>query len=251
MPWKKKNEQFEIDANGNPIWIDDKDPAKEISVDGGKIPSLMSEAARNRQRAEAAEAAAAVFEGLDVGEARTAIDTLKKIDQKKLIDAGKVDEVRAEITATYQRQVEENQKKYETLQQNYNGEKLRNAFANSAWKEKLHIPEDIAFDYFSKNFSVDDKNRIVGKLNGQEIPSSKTFGQPADFDEALGAIIEAYPHRDKILIGANHGGSGSNGNAGFDGSKRTATRAEEATWNPDQRKAFSKDVAEGKAAYAD
>ena len=90
----------EVDANGLPVYV--HDDGKEIGFDAaqavGKISSLNGEAKSHREAKEAAEANLAKFSGItDPTKALEALEMMTKIDQKKLIDAGAVDQVKAEI----------------------------------------------------------------------------------------------------------------------------------------------------------
>ncbi|MCP6457108.1 hypothetical protein NL495_28670, partial [Klebsiella pneumoniae] len=74
----------------------------------GKISSLNGEAKSHREAKEAAEASLAKFAKIgDPAKALEALDMMTKIDQKKLIDAGAVDQVKADITKSFQAQLDE------------------------------------------------------------------------------------------------------------------------------------------------
>ena len=76
------------------------------------------------------------------------------------------------------------------------------------------MPPDIAANYFSKNFSVEGEGnnaRVIGYLGGERIFSKEKPGEVAEFEEALGVIIDAYPMKDSIMRSSG-GGAGSSGN---------------------------------------
>ena len=81
--------------DGNPIYLDAS--GRESIVDGGTITRLNGEARAHREAKEAAETKLRAFEGLDPEAARKAVETVKNIDAKKLIDAGEVEKVRESV----------------------------------------------------------------------------------------------------------------------------------------------------------
>ena len=109
----------EVDANGLPVYV--HDDGKEIGFDAaqavGKISSLNGEAKSHREAKEAAEVSLAKFSGItDPIKALEALEMMTKIDQKKLIDAGAVDQVRADITKSFQTQLDEANNRATTLE---------------------------------------------------------------------------------------------------------------------------------------
>lgn len=74
---------------------------------------------------------------------------------------------------------------------------------------------------FGRHFKVVDGKLAASDANGNPIYSRKQPGAQADFDEALGILIDQYPHKDSILKADNKPGSGApaNGGGGKGGSK--------------------------------
>ena len=99
--------KLKLDENGNAVLQDGKpvyvhDDGKEIGFDAaqavGKISSRNGEAKSHREAKEAAEAGLAKFAKIgDPAKALEALEMMTKIDQKKLIDAGAVDQVKADV----------------------------------------------------------------------------------------------------------------------------------------------------------
>lgn len=109
----------EVDASGLPVYV--HDDGKEIGFDAaqavGKISALNGEAKSHREAKEAVEANLAKFSGIaDPAKALEALEMMTKIDQKKLIDAGAVDQVKAEITKSFQAQLDEANGRSKTLE---------------------------------------------------------------------------------------------------------------------------------------
>ena len=73
------------------------------------------------------------------------------------------------------------------------------------------LPSDVAYASFGRHFEVKEENgelRVVATMNGQPIFSRSDPGTFAAPEEALEAIIDKYPMKDRILK-APDGGSGS------------------------------------------
>ena len=159
MPWKIKkhnNEDvFDVGADGNPIWVDDA--GKELAVNGGRIPELMSEAAKNRKAKEAAEQKLAAFGDLDPVKAREAIDKLSQVDQGQLVAAGKVDEVRNALRTEFQGKLDAKDAELNTIKTEAKRDKLAAAFAGSEFiKTKMGFGADLAKEMLGKHFDVRD-----------------------------------------------------------------------------------------------
>jgi len=101
---------------------------------------------------------------------------------------------------------------------------VTNKFAVSSFfvgeKKKTTLPPDIGEAYFGKNFKVeeiDGESKLRAYYsNGEPIISRLNPGEPAEFEEAMGLIIDAYPGKDGILA-APGGGSGGGGGHGQEG----------------------------------
>lgn len=211
--------------DGNPVWINSD--GSETTMGGDTITRLNSEAKTNRERAEAAETKARAFDGLDATKAREALDTISKIDQKKLIDAGEVDKVRQSIGTEWQGKLDDATKQIAEANARADNYLLDNAFKGSKFvTDKLTVPVDMVQAMFGKNFKVEDGKVYGVDAQGNKIPSKTRAGEFADLDEALGHYVDNYAHKDNILKGGNHEGSGGNGGGGGNGSKRTYRRAE-------------------------
>src|SRR3977135_2396170 len=107
--------KLKLDDKGAVVVQDDKpvyiaDDGKEIVFDYpatlATISRLNGEAKGHRERAEAAEAKAKTFEGIeDPAKALEALNIVENLDRKKLIDAGKVDEIKAEAKKAFDEQL--------------------------------------------------------------------------------------------------------------------------------------------------
>lgn len=219
--------KLKLDENGHVVVQDGKpvyvhDDGKEIAFDAAgtvqTISRLNGEARDHRLRAEQFEAKYKPFEGIeDAAAARKALETVKSLDQKRLIDAGEVETVKAEITKAFQTQLDQATTKAKTLEEALYAEKIGGAFARSPLivgdKAKLAIPADLVQARFGNAFKIEDGKVVAYDNQGQKIYSRSKPGELADFDEALDVLVDQYPHKDSILrgSGASGGGAGSGG----------------------------------------
>ena len=226
--------------DGKPVYVneDGKEIPYDVNQANNKIKELCNEAKTHREAKEAAEQKLRQFDGIEDPEAaRKAIETCNNLDSKKLIDAGEVERVKAEINKAANAKIEEANKTIETIKQQLYDEKIGGSFARSNFiKDKLAIPADIAQAAFGKNFNVTDDGRIIAKdNNGNEIYSQINPGEPAAFDEALEILVGNYKNKDSILRSNQATGGGTtSGNAASKGIP--ATYAECKT--PEERRLF-------------
>jgi hypothetical protein len=223
---------WKLDANGviemrdgNPVIV--REDGVESLVQATTIAALNAEAKSHRERAEKAEKALKSFEGLDVEKARTALETLSKIDQKKLIDAGEIDKVREEISKGYISQITEKETMLTESQRKLDSLLLNSAFDGSPFvKERIAIPAAILRSHYSQAFKVENDKIVPYHPNGSKVYSLKKAGELAEFDEALEILVSQSPFKDAVLRAPNHSGSGSNGEGGARSGDKTIKRAD-------------------------
>jgi len=259
MPWKvvktKADDGTEIEViatkDGNPVWLDSN--GSESVMAGDTVSRLNKEAKDNRERAEAAEGKLKPFEGLDPAKARDALALADKIDKKQLLDAGKVDELTAQITNQFTEKLTAAEKRTQELTGTLNQRTLEAQFGKSEFvKDKLALPMDVAQTYFSRNIKFDDNGNMAFEYSdGNPIMSKEKIGEKAGFDEAMSLLVESNPNRDALLKGGNHQGSGNNGGGG--GGKpgvKTYRRSEVDKMAVDNPQAMSAAMAEVNAGTA-
>lgn len=242
---------FKFDADGH-IVIQEVNGAKLpmfVHPDGKEAP-FDAEVTLNsiRTRAEQAQRVEAeikdlrekvkAFDGIEDAEAaRKALETLKNIDEGKLIQAGKVEEIKSAAQKAAQEQVAAASKAHaeelartkqalEKLTGDLYAEKIGGSFTRSKLLTdpnhpiKLAIPADMVQARFGSAFKVEDGKVVAYDNAGNKIFSRARPGELADFDEALETLIDAYPHKESILKGSGASGGGASGSgAGGNGSK--------------------------------
>jgi hypothetical protein len=203
------------------------DPNEVFSA-RSRVTALNGEAMGHRKEKETLAEKLKAFEGLDPAAAREAFDKLSKIDQKKLIDAGEVDKVRAEISQSFKGQLDTTAAERDAARVELNSLRMSNAFDRSKFvKERLAIPVDIAERSFAQYFTIGADGKLTAKG-----PDGNVMG---------------YPNRDAILKGDNKNGSGNGGGGGnTPPGVKVFTRAQWEALPPAEQAANSKLMREGK-----
>lgn len=224
--WKMTADGKSIEMkDGNPIWIEADGSERTLQSD--TITRVNGEARQHREAKEKAEGELVKFKGIDPEKARAALETITKIDQKKLIDAGEVDKVRNEIKTEYETKFAEKDKAFNTLQSEFDNMRIGGVFSNSSFvRDQIAIPSDMFQSHFRANFKIEDGKVTAYGKDGNRIMSKAKIGEYAEPDEALEILVAQHPQRDVILKPSNHSGSGNNGTGGHRPGQRFIKRSE-------------------------
>ncbi|MDQ8953489.1 hypothetical protein RFH42_11010 [Acinetobacter rudis] len=223
--------KLKLDDNGNavvqdgkPVYI--KDDGTEVAFDvvgtTAIINRLTGELKTTRQDKDKAEIALAAFDGIDdPAAAKTALATVKNLDEKSLVDAGEVDRVKSEAIKAVEEKYAPIIKERDELQSQLHSELIGGGFARSQMiKDKISVPADMIQAQFGRNFKVEGGKVVAYDNNGNQIFSSSRPGELADFDEALEQLVNGYQFKDQIL----KGGQGSGGGFGGQGNPNTGLK---------------------------
>ncbi len=228
MKLKLDDQGHAVLQDGHPVYIheDGKESPFDAAATVATIRARNAEAKANRERYEAAESRLKLFEGIDDAEAaKKALQVVASLDQKKLVDAGQIDTVKAEINKAWEGKLSEAEKRAQALEQQLYGEIVGGAFARSKFiADKLVLPPDLAQAAFGSRFKVEDGKLKAYDQDGNAIFSRKNPGAAADFDEAIEILVEAYPRKDSILRADQRSGSGAPSNGGGGGGAKTISR---------------------------
>lgn len=239
MKLKLDNDGHAVLQDGHPVYVHDDGKESPFDAAGAAqaIKARNAEAKQNRERAEAAEAKLKQFEGIDDAEAaRKALTTVSNLDAKKLVDAGQVEQLKSELNKTWQEKLTAAEKKVEELNQQFISEVVGGAFARSkVIAEKTVLPPDIAQAYFGNRFKVEGGKLKAVDADGNPILSRKNMGEPAEFDEAIEVLVNAHPHRDRILKASQGSGSGAPSGGGQGSGAKSLTRAQFEQLDPQGR----------------
>lgn len=249
--WKMTTDGKSIEVkDGNPIWVEADGTERVLQQD--TITRLNGEAATHRKEKETLQAELTKFKGIDPEQAKKAIETVAKIDAKKLIDAGEVDKLRDQIGGEYKAQLAEREKAYNELASQFDGVRIDNVFNNSKFvSEQVAIPKDMFTAYFRSNFKIKDgKIEAYGK-DGNRIMSKAKIGEFADPDEALEILVNSHGQRDVILKPNQHSGSGNNGSGGHRPGQAFIKRSEFSALPPSEQAAKAAQAAKGEIQIVD
>jgi hypothetical protein len=212
-------------SNGMPVVIDDDD-GEEIELDAiglhAKVPQLQNEAKKRRLEVKETKKQLEAYESLGIEDlesfpgwkekAEKALGTIENIDQKKLVDAGKVDEIKQAVKEEMQskiekikKQAQDTEKEYKSAVQEKDGT-IRKLMVDDQFNTSKYIGSDLivtpkmARKIFGDQFKVektdDGKTVTVGYLGNEPIMSKKRIGEYASFDEALQQMVENDPDVD-------------------------------------------------------
>ncbi len=225
MPWKMDDKGALVLSDGHPIWIGDDN--KEMTVKGDTIQRLNGEAKSHREAKEAAEAKLQAFAGLDATDVRNKLEKYKDVDLNKLVAAGKLDEVRAEVTKQAGEKIKAAETERDSMRSKLDNMLLMSAFKDSRFMtDRVVIPAEMMLGTFGKYFKVENDTIVPYGKDGSKLPSSKNLGEVASFDEALEIHVEAYPHKQSILRAPNATGSGNDGGGGHRPGSKYMKRSE-------------------------
>ena len=234
----------EVNEQGLPLYI--HDDGKEVAHDAPQtvatISRLNGEAKTNRERYETAETSLKAFEGIeDPVAAKKALETLKNFDDKKLVDAGEIEKVKAEAIKAVEDKYAPIVQERDAFQSQLHNELIGGGFARSKFiQDNIAVPVDMIQATFGKNFQIEGGKVVAVGADGQKIYSRARPGEIADFDEALETLVGGYQHKDSIL----KGGQGSGGGFQNNGGNKTGPKSLAECKTKDEKIAYMKQVGE-------
>ena len=233
-------------VDGKPVFeVDGKDVPFDGPAAVATITRVTDESKKFKERAQADEAKLKTFEGIaDPAKALKALETVANLDAGKLIEAGKVEEMKAGIiaaeTAKHANEKKSLSEKVDELAASlaksdaaFFSEKVGGAFARSKFiTEKTILPPDVAQATFGNRFKIEEGKIIGLGADGQPIYSKSKAGEIADFDEAIESMLDGHPNRDRLLVGTGQSGTGKKGNEGGGSGGKTVARSEFSKLDP-------------------
>lgn len=246
------------DDKGLPIVINDNDPdnLKEFGLDAllnyRQLPQLREESKKNRLAKEAAEKKLKFFSDANIDleddseiatfiETSTkALETVKNLEDKKLIDAGEVEIIKAQAQESLKKKMELQKSQFDKEKDKLSSSiavkdaviyklMVSDEFNKSKFvNEKLNQSPRLIKSHFGNCFKVEKNDNGDGTVvvayypdSKEKVYSEEKIGEPAGFDEALSLLVERDVDRDSFLKGAESGGSGAGGgtNSGGGGSQ--------------------------------
>ncbi len=245
MKLKLDEQGHAVLSDGKPVYeVDGKDVPFDAAATVATIERITTESKGYKTRAQEAEGKLKAFEGID--DPKAAKDALAKVanwGDKELVEAGKVEEIKAAAIKAIEDKYAPVVAEVETLKSALHGEKIGGAFARSKFiADKIAVPADIVQARFGANFKLEDGNVVAYDASGNKLYSKASPGNPASFDEALELLVDAYPYKDSILKGTGGSGSGKPpGQGGPGNGAKTIKRSDFDALPPADRSAKMKD----------
>jgi len=218
-----------FDDKGLPLFIQEgaTEPASidvTAMIDDNRAKKTAADAAKKERDALAAKLKA--FDGLEPEAARKALDVAKAVEEGKLLDAGKLEELKAQYTGEAAQKVSRLEAALADARKNAESALaerdgmihsllVENAFTSSAYlREKTNLLPEFAYATFKRHFSVeyqDGKPVVAAKDKaGNALFSASNPSAYAGPEEAIKMLVESHPQRDKLLKpAAPNGGSGA------------------------------------------
>lgn len=212
MKLKLNEAGFAVVQDGKPVYV--HDDGKEIPFDAMAAVSQINSRAQQSQRVETENKQLKdqlqAFAGIeDPQAALKALTTVKNLDQKKLVDAGEVEKVKAEAIKAVEERFAPVVKENGELKNQLFSEKIGGAFSRSKFiAEKIAIPPDMMQARFGDRFKIEEGKVVAYDQSGNKIFSRAKPGDFADVEEALEIIVDQYPYKENILKGTGNSGTG-------------------------------------------
>jgi hypothetical protein len=242
MPWKLKTtpEGAPVVKDGLPMFVDPNgaDAVFDPNVLQQKLLEVNAESKERREALAALKQKYATFDGIEDlaayrTEAEEALKLKKNLKDKDLVEAGRVEEVKAELKKAAAeaetrlkdqaaRQVAELLEKIQKKDGQIRRLVISNLFGTSRFfsgKEPVTtLPPDIAEAHFGERFQVRE-DPLTGRpvcvaldAKGEPMLSRTRIGEIATFDEAVEMLIDGYAQKQMIV--RQQGGSGGTGGTG-------------------------------------
>jgi len=192
-------------VNGNLVLLDDAG-AEVFFHSPESVNALHVEAATFKKAAEDTAKALKGFDGVtlaEVKELRTLRDSNADLKQK-------VEQVRAQITESFEGKVSELSKAISDKDSVLRKLSVSSKFSSSKVLDSTIFADmrEVAESHFGSAFEVKEDGSVVAKVDGKDVWSKKFPGQIADFDEALLIMLESSDKKSKIFVDAGVGGTG-------------------------------------------
>jgi hypothetical protein len=240
----KTNEDGAVELKeGKPVYIDQD--SQEVALDAPKLwadlKSANNESAERRHKLAEQETLLdelkKKYEGIeDPEEAKKALETIKNLSDKQMIEAGEVERLKQGIKDGYELQLKQTKESYEkalsekekviTVKDGQIRDQLvRGAFEVSDFlRDKTVLVPDFAFAYFGNNFAIKEvagKLRAVGMYNGEPIMSLAHPGELASTEEAIEFLVEKHPQKERIQKVQGSGTGAGTPAGGVDSSQKS------------------------------
>lgn len=202
-------------SDGKPVYIFDN--GKEVAFDAksttDKIQNLTREVDTLKTSNAELTASAEIFKDLDIGQVHKDREIVQNLSDKKLIDAGESERVKAQMAEVFNSEKGILKDAVTAKDAVINDLMIGSRFAESAFlRDNVILPSDMCRDSFGKNFKIENvsgKPAVVGYIGENKIYSQTNAGELAGFEESIQVIVGNYAMKDRILKSSDKGGSGA------------------------------------------
>ena len=225
----KTNEDGVVELKDEkPVYVDQD--GKEVALDApklwGDLKAANNESAQRRVKIDELEAEKqeiiTKFAGIeDPVKAKEALETIKNLSDKQMIEAGEVERLKQGIKDGYELQIKQAKEAYDKSIQDKDkvisvkdrqirDQLVRGSFEGSSFlRDKTVLTPDFAYSYFGSHFAIEEKEgklRTVGMYDGKPIMSLAYPGEIASPEEAIEFLVDRYPQKDRIIKVEGSGG---------------------------------------------
>ena len=245
MAFKMDGETIAM-QDGLPVWIydDGKESPLDVAATLKNLKSTTAESVGRKEKIREFEAKLAPFTEIEnpveyLEKANKAIETVKNLDDKKLVDADQVELIKQSVASTFADKITGMETAFIKKERGYQDTiKLKDSsISNLLIKgeigrskflpDKTWMPPSVAFDSFKDNFTIEEVNKevkaVAVRKDGTRIMSLKDPGSYATVDEALETLVNEHPDKDRLLKGIG-GGGGAPPNGQTNASGKAITR---------------------------
>lgn len=242
MPLKlKRNSDGQIVAVGeNPVIQDENGVETTFDIEA----TIQAVKARNQEAADLRlklKRYQALGEA-DPEEAAKALELVKKIDAKKLLDSGDVDATIRSLQESHNTELGKLKNAHTELRNRFRDTRVHAAFLGSQFVQKKidpRIPVELLQTYFGSQFDIDDNGEVVSlDESGRPRMSKSNPALTATFDEVLEGFVVSSNMRDRLLVSQQKSGSGAQGGKGA-GELGTISREAWRNLPPEQQQKYA------------
>lgn len=216
MAWKTDENGILAVENGNPVWLyegekEGQEAAVDFSATLKTIAKLTGESIERKNKIKELKDRLAPLEeaGIEdlpdwLSKSKAALETVANLDDKKLIDAGEVEKVKASLKEAHQKELAKLNASLDEKEHSIRELIIRSAFDQSDFlREKTVLLPDMAYSYFGSRFdiAVEDGKPVgfANDSNGSRLMSVKNPGKYADPVEAIEILVNEHPQKERML----------------------------------------------------
>ena len=163
MPWKKDEEgNLAVDESGFPVRVDSEGKESPVNHEGiDYLQKTVSESMNRKKRVQELEKQIQQFEGIeDPEKAREALNTVQNLEDKKLIDAGKAEEMKKQIQDQYEKKISEKDQELSRLSSQLRKHTVNSGLTKALAENSITDPDvqDLVVSKFSNQVEIQEDN---------------------------------------------------------------------------------------------